>query len=106
MDNAGFAVELTPEAEIDYLNQVIWLEQNRSSDLAYQFITDFRRLSKMISINPYQWQTVMIQDRRVHRAVVSTKYVVLYQVLSAEKVVNILRIRGAAEDWTNTPIAE
>ncbi|MFW5659069.1 MAG: type II toxin-antitoxin system RelE/ParE family toxin, partial [Bacteroidota bacterium] len=64
----------------------------------------FEQLTTRLSANPYQWQKLGFFGRKAHRAVLQSKYVILYQVVEAEKRVVILRLRGAAEDWTNQPL--
>ncbi len=104
MDDAGYDVELSPEAERDYLNELIWLEENRSSDIADRFLKAFDNLKNRLSISPLQWQKVPVVGVELRRAILLKKYVVLYDVFAAEERVVILRIRGTAEDWTNQSI--
>ena len=100
----SFEVEIAADAERDFYNQVAWLEENRSIAIADQFEADFEALTERLSVNPYQWQKVMIYGRVARRAIIQSRYILLYQVIEKEKRVVVLRVRGAAEDWTNQPL--
>lgn len=41
MDSANFGIKLTAMAERNYYNQIIWLEENRSTKLADEFEASF-----------------------------------------------------------------
>ena len=106
MRDVVYEVELSEAAERDYLNQLVWLDNNRNPTIADRFEADLEHLFQRLSNNPRQWQKVELYGQYVRRAVLRSNWIVLYTIVEQEQRVTILRIRGAAEDWTNEPILD
>ena len=104
MNDLNYVIELSSNAEQDYENLILWLQENRSLDYAFKIEARISTVFATLSASPYQWQRVNINGLEVRRALINEKYIILYRIYPDLQVVHMLAIRGAAEDWTNQPL--
>ena len=104
MDESGYDVQLTSMAERDLFRLLDWLEDNVSLAFADKFEARFNALLEGLGRWPQQWQSVEVAGRPVRRAVIQKSWIVFYEVKPDQQRVIVMGIRGAREDWTNTPL--
>ncbi|MFW5659262.1 MAG: type II toxin-antitoxin system RelE/ParE family toxin [Bacteroidota bacterium] len=106
MAEKRFRIEVTPSAERDFYNEIAWLTDNQPKSLSKRFKSEFDRILRQLSEHPGGWQEVNVSGRMLRRAIIKSHWIVLYDVDELKSRVLILAVRGAAEDWMNTPVSD
>ena len=100
----AYTVQLGPIAERDFWNQIYWLEKNRSERAAAEFEAQVFAVLDRLHAQPYLGSPIRRPAGLVHKALINRKTLLFYRVIEADASVEVLTIRGAAEDWTNQPL--
>ncbi len=104
VEQARFELSIKPSAMRDFQRQLMWLEVERSDRIADLFEARFYEFLELIRLSPSIGPVIEINNRRVRKAVMDKRTVILYIPDEQRFVVHILAIYGAAEDWTNQPL--
>ena len=97
----SYTIRFRPAAKRDLWNQIRWLEDNRSIDAADKFETQLNALLDRLQSQPYFSTPIYRPAGLVRKALINKRSLLFYTILEVPQEIEILAIRGAAEDWTN-----
>ena len=101
---ARYSIEVLPSAESSLNKQLQWLSENRNSSAARELLARYFTVMENLEWNPKQWQRLPPPYHFIRKAILNKRLLLFYQVDERKKAIQVLAIRGAAEDWTNQPL--
>ncbi len=102
--DAGYSIEVLPTAEGNLDRIIAWHIKHRSRELAANILERFREVMQLLVRNPWQWQCLPPPHAHLRKAILTQEILLFYQVMEERQRVQVIAIRGAAEDWTNQPL--
>ncbi len=100
----AFTFKLLSQAERDFFNQVHWLEDNYSEAAADRFANQVYALIERLRHQPYLATPLNRPEGRIYKALIDRQHLLFYTIEETERLIIVIAIRGAAEDWTNQPL--
>jgi len=92
-------IEWKPAARVDLMSLVDFIAEDSPTNAAL-FAADLRLKVQQLSIYPEMYR--LGRKRGTREMVVHPNYIVIYRVLKKSEVIEILRVKHAAERWPTT----